>query len=140
MLYTVLIPLTITDDMLRTRRLLMFASQLDERSHNVFLSFPTRRAQSDKYILAYADAAEKYNGGEGAEDKVIQHFDVICGKVAAIFGNAESLGQRKSDLKKFGAENDRRALKMLRELVDPEKDFKTLRRLHVYIHYGLTNR
>jgi len=79
------------------------------------------------------DAAEKYNGGEIAENKeeVTKRFDAVCASVAALLGMPESAGQRKADLKKWGEQNDRRGLKMFRDLIDPEKDFKTLRKTQV---------
>ena len=58
-LYTVLTPISLTDDMLRTKRFLLFTSQLDERSRRAFQTFPARQVQSEKYLLAYLDAAEK---------------------------------------------------------------------------------
>src|SRR6266516_5028373 len=61
-LYTVLTPISLTDDMLRTKRFLLFTSQLDERSRRAFQTFPARQVQSEKYLLVYLDAAEKYNG------------------------------------------------------------------------------
>ena len=132
-LYTVLIPFNIADDMLRTKRLLLFTSQLGEKSHRAFQSLPRRQLQGQQYVLAYVDAAEKYNGGEIAENKeeVTKRFDAVCASVAALLGMPESAGQRKADLKKWGEQNDRRGLKMFRDLIDPEKDFKTLRKTQV---------
>jgi hypothetical protein len=134
-LYTVLIPLSITDDMLRTRRLLLFVSQLhDERTRAAFQSLPNHQSQAEAYVLAYLDAAEKYNGGEveSGKDEVEKRLDYVCGYVAALFGN-EGSTQRKTDLKKWGEGNDRRGFKLLRDLIDPEKDFKTLRKTQVSI-------
>jgi hypothetical protein len=131
LLYMVLTPLTIADDMLRTRRFLMFASQLDKRSFEAFISFPTRQAQGQMYVLAYIDAAEKYNGGEGQNEEITKRFDTILTSVAGILGMEDTAAQRKADLKKWGETNDRRGFKLLRDLVDSNKDFKTLRKTRV---------
>jgi hypothetical protein len=134
-LYTALIPLSITDDMLRTRRLLLFASQLhDERARAVFKMLPNRQSQGELYVLAYVDAAEKYNGGEveSGKNEAEQRLDRVCGSVVALLGT-EGFTQRKADLKKWGEGNDRRGFKLLRDLIDPEKDFKTLRKTQVNI-------
>ena len=132
-LYTVLIPFNITDDMLRTKRLLLFTSQLGEKSHRAFQSLPQRQMQGQQYLLAYLDAAEKYNGGEIPENReeVTKRFDAVCTSVATLLGMPESTGQRKADLKKWGEQNDRRGFRLFRDLVDPEKDFKTLRKTQV---------
>lgn len=131
-LYTVLIPFNITDDMLRTRRLLLFTSQLGEKSHRALQTLPLRQLQSEQYVLAYLDAAEKLNGGEAEnKDAVLKRFDAVCTSVAALLGMPESSAQRKADLKKWGEQNDRRGFKLFRDLLDPEKDFKTLRKTQV---------
>ena len=132
-LYTVLIPFNITDDMLRTKRLLLFTSQLGEKSHRALQTLPLRQLQSEQYVLAYLDAAEKLNGGEIAENKddVTRRFDAVCTSVAALLGMPESSAQRKADLKKWGEQNDRRGFKLFRDLINPEKDFKTLRKTQV---------
>lgn len=134
-LYTVLIPSKITDDMLRTKCLLLFTSQLGEKSHRAFQSLPRRQLQGEQYLLAYLDAAEKYNGGEIAENKedVTKRLDAVCTSVATLLGMPESAGQRKADLKKWGEQNDRRGIKLFRDLIDPEKDFKTLRKTQVRV-------
>jgi hypothetical protein len=136
-LYTVLIPLSITDDVLRTRRLLLFASQLhDERARSAFRSFPNRQAQEATYGLAYLNAAEKYNGGEveSGKHEAEQRLDHVCGFIAALLGTNEGSTQRKADLKKWAEGNDRRGFKLLRDLIDPDKDFKTLRKTQVIIY------
>lgn len=132
-LYTVLIPFNITDDMLRTKRLLLFTSQLGEKSHRALQTLPLRQLQGEQYVLAYLDAAEKLNGGEIAENKddVTRRFDAVCTSVAALLGMPESSAQRKADLKKWGEQNDRRGFKLFRDLIDPEKDFKTIRKTQV---------
>lgn len=133
LLFTVLTPLSTTDDMLRTRRLLLFASQLDTRSRTAFHAFPLRQKQSERYLLAYIDAAEKYNGGivEANAAEIGKKLDSVCDAVAGLLGMTESSVQRKMDLKKWAEGNDRRAFKLLRELIDPEKDFKAWRKTQV---------
>ena len=119
--------------MQRTRRLLCFASQLDEKSRKAFQLFPIRQIQSEQYLLAYVDAAEKYNGGvvESDEDVVAKRLDAVCTSVAGMLGMAESHAQRKADLKKWAEGNDRRGFKLLRDLVDPDKDFKSWKKSQV---------
>ena len=75
-LYTVLVPSSISDDMLRTRRLLLFASQLDEKSTKAFQSLPQRQIQAERYLSVYVYVAEKYNGGvvEGEKDAISFSF------------------------------------------------------------------
>lgn len=121
--------------MLRTKCLLLFTSQLGEKSHRAFQSLPRRQLQGEQYLLAYLDAAEKYNGGEIAENKedVTKRLDAVCTSVATLLGMPESAGQRKADLKKWGEQNDRRGIKLFRDLIDPEKDFKTLRKTQVRV-------
>jgi hypothetical protein len=134
LLFTVLAPLSTTDDMLRTRRLLLFTRQLDTRSRAAFHAFPLRQKQSERYLLAYIDAAEKYNGGivETDTTEVGKKLNSVCDAVAGLLGMPEGSIQRKMDLKKWAEGNDRRAFKLLRELIDPEKDFKAWRKAQVW--------
>ena len=134
-LYTVLTPLSISDDMLRTRRLLLFISQLDRRSRMAFHSIPLRQKQSESYLRTYVDAAEKFNGGvveTGAADAA-KAVDAICTSISNLMGMPETAAQRKSDLKKWAEANDRRGFKLMRDLIDPEKDFKAWRKTQVLV-------
>jgi sister chromatid cohesion protein PDS5 len=129
--YTTLVPLTITDDVLRTRRLLIFASQLDTYARTAFDSFPLRQSQSQSLLLKYLDAAEKFNGGtEAAEGKSL---DSMCWTLGTVIGNAEGAEQRTQDLKKWAVNNDRRGFRLLRDLTDPNKDAKTSRKAQVCV-------
>lgn len=133
-LYTVLTPISLTDDMLRTKRFLLFTSQLDERSGRAFQTFPARQVQSEKYLVAYLDAAEKFNGGvaeSGDATALEKRLDMVCHSVAVMLGMEEGAIQRKTDLKKWAQGNDRRGFKLLRDLIDPEKDFKAWRKSQV---------
>lgn len=133
-LYTALTPISLTDDMSRTKRFLLFTSQLDERSRRAFQTFPARQVQSEKYLLAYLDAAEKYNGGvveTGDATSLEKRLDIICHSVAGMLGTEEGAVQRKTDLTKWAQGNDRRGFKLLRVLIDPEKDFKAWRKSQV---------
>jgi sister chromatid cohesion protein PDS5 len=133
-LYTVLVPLSITDDMLRTRRLLLFTSQLhEERTRTAFQSLPGCQAQGERYLSAYIDAAEKYNGGvvESGKDEAAKRLDNLCAAIATLIGMDDGYTPRKTDLKKWAEGNDRRGFKLFRDLIDPAKDFKTLRKTQV---------
>ena len=135
-LYTILIPLSITDDKMRTHRLLLFASQLDSRSVKAFGMFPQRQKQAQDYLSAYLFLAEKYNGGiieeEDTKPVIAKKLDDVCTSVAGLLGTVEGLAQRKADLKKFAEHNDRRAFKLLRDLIDPSKDSKAWRKTQVF--------
>jgi len=134
-LYTVLTPLSITDDMLRTRRLLLFISQLDRRSRIAFQSIPLRQKQQERYLEAYVDAIEKYNGGvvESDVDDTMNRLDTICSLIANVMGMPEAAAQRKADLKKWAEANDRRGCKLMRDLIDPEKEFKAWKKSQVFL-------
>jgi len=131
--YTVLVPLTISDDMQRTRRLLLFASELDTRSRKAFDAFPLRLKQFESFLRAYLDICERYNGGviESDKEEVEKKFDSLCNKFANLLGSAEGLPQRKTDLKKWGERNDRRGFRLFRDLIDQEKDFRAWRKAQV---------
>lgn len=133
-IYTVLIPLSISDDMQRTRRLLLVASELDTRSRKAFDTFPLRQKQGEVYLKAYLDICEKYNGGivESNKEEVEKKFDAFCGRLASMLGSPEGALQRKADLRKWGERNDRRGIKLFRDLIDQEKDFKTCRKAQVH--------
>lgn len=133
-----LIPLSITDDMLRTRRLLLFTSQLhDEKTRAAFQSLPGSQAQGERYVSAYIDAAEKFNGGviESGKDEATKRLDNVCTAVATLIGMDDGFMQRITDLKKWAEGNDRRGFKLFRDLIDPAKDFKTLRKTQVIFYY-----
>jgi len=141
-LYTVLTPISLTDDTLRTKRFLLFTSQLDERTRRAFQTFPARQVQSEKYLLAYLDAAEKYNGGvpeTGDATSLEKRLDMVCHSVARMLGMEEGAAQRKTDLKKWAQGNDRRGFKLLRDLIDPDKDFKAWRKSQVFSKRKVTN-
>lgn len=129
--------------MLRTRRLLLFTSQLDERSRTAFQFFPRRQTQYEPYLLAYINAAEKYNGGitvaETNATDAGKRLDAVCTHIANILGMPEGAGQRKSDLEKWAKGNDRRGFKLLRDLIDPEKDFRAWRKSQVYESLDITD-
>jgi hypothetical protein len=132
----VLVPLSTSNDVARTRRLLIFASQLDDRANAVFLTFPQRQVQYEPFFSAYIGNAEKYNGGvveDGDSSELEKKLDAVCGSIALnLWGPGEVSVQRKADLKKWAAGNDRRGFKLLRDLIDPEKDFKSWRKSQVY--------
>jgi hypothetical protein len=134
-LFTVLIPLSITEDMLRTRRLLLFISELDRKALTAFQYVPLRQKQLQRYLQAYIEAAEKYNGGvvESGAGGDTQRLDEICNSIANSLGMPETAAQRKSDLKKWAEANDRRGIKLMRDLVDPEKEFKAWRKAQVIL-------
>src|SRR5271154_535205 len=87
-LYTVLTPLSISDDMLRTRRLLLFISQLDRRSRMAFHSIPLRQKQSENYLQIYVNAAEKFNGGVVETDAAdaAKVLDANCNTISNLMG------------------------------------------------------
>ena len=132
-LYSVLIPLPISDDMLRTRRLLLFTAELDSRSRKAFDAFPLRQVQAERYLKAYLDACEKWNGGvlESGKEEMEKRFDSLCAGFANMLGTMEGAAQRKADLRKWGEGNDRRGFKLFRDLIDQEKDFKACRKAQV---------
>ena len=134
--YTVLVPLSASNDAGRTRRLLIFASQLDERAKAVFLTFPQRQVQYEPFFSAYISSAEKYNGGvveDGDASELEKKLDAFCGSIALnLWGPGEVSVQRKVDLKKWAIGNDRRGFKLLRDLIDPDKDFKSWRKSQVH--------
>ena len=121
--------------MQRTRRFLLSAVNLDSRSQKAFDTFPLRQKQGKLYLRTYLDQCERYNGGiiEADKETVEKKFDAVCGKIASIIGSPEGVVQRKADLKKWGERNDRRGIKLFRDLLDQEKDFKTLRKTQVII-------
>ena len=133
MLFAILTPLTMTDDMLRTRRLMLFTSQLDTRSEKAFLACPHRQAQAGRLFLTYIDFAEKYNGGvvESDPEEADKKLDQACLNVAKTLVEPENVQHLKADLKKWAQGNDRRGFKLFRDLLDPEKDSKAWRKAEV---------
>jgi len=98
-----------------------------------FHSIPLRQKQSEQYLQAYVDAAEKFNGGVVETDAAAaaKELDTVCTSISNLMGMPETAAQRKSDLKKWAEANDRRGFKLMRDLVDPEKDFKAWRKTQV---------
>jgi hypothetical protein len=131
--YTVLVPLSISDDMQRTQRLLLATSQLDSRSRKACDAFPLRQRQGEIYLKAYLDISEKYNGGviESEKEEVEKKFDALCTRIASVLGSPEGIVQRKADLRKWGERNDRRGFRLFRDLIDQERDFKAWRKAQV---------
>ena len=80
------------------------------------------------------EAAEKYNGGVVEVDvaDAMKPLDSICSLIANVMGMPETSAQRKSDLRKWAEANDRRGFKLMRDLIDPEKDFKAWRKAQVF--------
>jgi hypothetical protein len=101
----------------------------------VFLTFPQRQVQYEPYFPAYIESAEKYNGGvveDGDSSELEKKLDTFCGSIAFhLWGPGEVSVQRKADLKKWAVGNDRRGFRLLRDLIDPEKDFKSWRKSQV---------
>jgi hypothetical protein len=99
-----------------------------------FHSIPLRQKQSEPYLQAYVDLAEQYNGGvaeTGAADAAATKLDKICTSISNLLGMPETAAQRKSDLRKWAEANDRRGFKLMRDLIDPEKDHKAWRKAQV---------
>jgi hypothetical protein len=101
-----------------------------------FHSIPLRQKQSEPYLQVYVDRAEQYNGGvveTGAADDAATKLDKACTLISNLLGMPETAAQRKSDLKKWAEVNDRRGFKLMRDLIDPEKDFKAWRKIQVLV-------
>ena len=99
-----------------------------------FHSIPLRQKQLEQYLQAYVDLAEQYNGGvveTGTADAAATKLDKVCNSISNLLGMPETAAQRKSDLKKWAEANDRRGFKLMRDLIDSEKDFKGWRKTQV---------
>jgi len=98
-----------------------------------FHSIPLRQKQSENYLQIYVNAAEKFNGGVVETDAAdaAKVLDANCNTISNLMGMPETAAQRKSDLKKWAEANDRRGFKLMRDLIDSEKDFKGWRKTQV---------
>jgi hypothetical protein len=135
-LFTIIAPLSLTDDMLRTRRLLLFISQLEEdKPQKAFQALPSRQVHYQAFFTSYLEAAESFNGGvvdkDKDKDELERKLDGFCANITKYLTAPENAAQFKADLKKWAERNDRRGFRLLRDLIDPEKDSKALRKSQV---------
>ena len=113
-------------DYLRAVRILLFVKSLDEKASAVFFSFIQKRQVSlSKYLEAYIQYCEKYNGGvmESEEKPTKDHLSRLISGIANQFPEP---GNVNAYLWRFAKMHDRRCYRLLQYCIAPETDYKTL--------------
>lgn len=113
-------------DAVRAERLLLLVRSLDTAARRAFYAIQARQPQFAKILSTFVRACEEFNGGvmdEHEERKTANLHKTI--KYIAQFLPDEAKVQ--ADLMRFAKANDRRNYQLIRFIVGPENDFKTVR-------------
>ncbi|RUS17197.1 armadillo-type protein [Endogone sp. FLAS-F59071] len=115
------------DDALRTQRLLIVLASLDLKAQTGFQSILMRQRQTIADTEAFLDLCVRYNGGVMDDDdqSITQQLEKIQKHIASKLPDPTRAA---SQLQHFAKLNDQRFYKYLRECMDSQADYKTVRK------------
>ncbi|KAM7220742.1 Armadillo-type fold [Rhypophila decipiens] len=112
-------------DAIRAERILLLVRGLDESARRVFFSMQARQPQFATALSVFLKVCDQYNGGvmeEGA-DKITEGLQKAASNIARFLPEE---GKSKADLVRFAKVNDRRNYNLVKYVIGPEHDFKTV--------------
>ena len=110
-------------DKIRVERILLLAHGLDERAKKIFFSIGSRQVALSRYLQAYLQACEDYNGGVVNEDEasIKQKLTRMINELAKFLPDPTKVT---ADLWKFAKLHDRRSYQLMRFCMAPESDYR----------------
>ncbi|KAG6039231.1 hypothetical protein E4U19_006492 [Claviceps sp. Clav32 group G5] len=114
-------------DRIRAERILLMLKYLDAPAQKAFFALQSRQPQFAKGLAIFIKQCEAYNGGVvvSDEDKVKATLAKTLEWLGTFFPDPLKV---RSDLQKFAKLNDRRSYQLVKYAIEPESDFKTVRR------------
>lgn len=118
-------PENIDLDKIRTERLLLLVKDLDERAKKVFFVLQARQPQLSKFMTAYLQRCEDYNGGvvDENEKAIKEHMKRLIDSFAKQLPDTSKATET---MWKFAKMHDRRSYQLIRFCMAPESDYRTV--------------
>jgi sister-chromatid-cohesion protein PDS5 len=116
---------SIDPDKIRTERILLLVKYLDERAKKVFFARCSLQAQLSKYLAAYLQSCEDYNGGvmDKNEASIKDRLTKLISELSKLLPDPTKVS---ADLWKFAKMHDRRSYQLIRFCMAPESDYRTV--------------
>jgi sister chromatid cohesion protein PDS5 len=113
----------IDPDRIRTERMLILIKSLEPKAKSVFFSRQKNRPQSAKFMTAFLDMCEEYNGGvmEKGKEKTKASLDRLIDFYAQTLPDVVKATE---DLWKFAKSIDRRNYHLIRFSMAPDSDYR----------------
>lgn len=114
-------------DRIRAERILLMLKSFDQSALKAFFAMQARQPQFAKGVSILIQQCEAYNGGviDSNEEKIKAGLNKTFQWLGAYFPDPLKV---RTDLQKFAKLNERRCYQLVKYAVEPESDFKTVRR------------
>ncbi|MCJ1248046.1 hypothetical protein MMC30_005261 [Trapelia coarctata] len=118
-------PKNIDPDRIRTERILLLVKYLDERAKKVFFARCSLQAQLSRYLAAYLQSCEDYNGGVMGknEGSIKERLTKLINELSKLLPDPTKV---LADLWKFAKMHDRRSYQLIRFCMAAESDYRTV--------------
>ncbi|MCJ1478147.1 hypothetical protein MMC13_006823 [Lambiella insularis] len=112
-------------DKIRAERILVLAKSLDEKASKIFFARCALQAQLSKFMLAYLQSCENYNGGvmDMNEGQIKDRLTKLINELSKLLPEPTKVS---ADLWKFAKMHDRRSYQLIRFCMASESDYRTL--------------
>lgn len=116
---------TLDQDAIRAERILLLVRSLDEGAKKAFFAMQARQPQFAQVISTFLKLCDQYNGG--VMDEGVDKITTQLQKTATYIGKfLPDEAKSKGDLLRFAKINDRRNYNLIKYVIGPEHDFKTV--------------
>ncbi len=115
-------------DAIRTGRILLLIRSLDPVAKKALFALQALQPQFSSLVATFLKQCELYNGGVvdgGNEKEIREKLENAISYPAQFFPDAVKV---RTDLYKFAKANDRRSYQLVKFIIGPENDFKTIHR------------
>ncbi|PHH63204.1 hypothetical protein CDD81_6156 [Ophiocordyceps australis] len=114
-------------DKIRAERILLLLKDLDVSAQQALFAMQARQPRFAQGVSNLIRQCEAYNGGvvDANEEKIKSALAQTLQWLGALFPDPAKV---RSDLQKFAKLNDRRSYQLVKYAIEPENDFKTVRR------------
>lgn len=129
-----LIPSTLNDDVLRTDRLLLVFSMLDDRAQKAFFDILNRQNQFQSEMKIFCELYVKYNGGVCEDTRVAEQMTKLIQHLSNKFADSKKC---EAHLESFVKMNDQQAIKLMRRLLDRNSEHRLILKTLVLVYPGL---
>ncbi|KAK3322170.1 putative SPO76 protein [Apodospora peruviana] len=112
-------------DAIRAERILLLVRSLDQQAKKAFFAMQARQPQFANVLNTYLKQCDQYNGGV-MDDQAERKTANLHKSVLYIAKFLPDDGKSKVDLLRFAKVNDRRNYNLIKYVIGPEHDFKTV--------------
>ncbi|KAI8996056.1 armadillo-type protein [Gaertneriomyces semiglobifer] len=115
----------VPEDSVRTERILNIMSFWSEKQRKAFVSVLDRQAKTIQTMGLFLLQCERFNGGimDTDEEETSGYLQQIIAHIAGRFSDPKKAA---GHLQKFAKTNDQRIYKLLRAVMDPQSDYKSI--------------